>query len=128
VDVSSSRNGDAFSSPVLLESPMKRLSVLAAAAVLFAFAAPSAMADGVINLRKPEPDAFGNEPSTAITPRATLRINLMSHAELIARPEIGSLHAQKVIAGRPYVGQDDFRTRSGLPQENYDRIKDVLDF
>jgi DNA uptake protein ComE-like DNA-binding protein len=107
---------------------MKRLPVLAIAAMVIAAVAPPVVADGVINLRKPEPDAFGNEPSTAITPKSTLRINLMTHAELMARPEIGSLHAQRVMAGRPYVGQDDFRTRSGLPLENYERIKDVLDF
>lgn len=90
--------------------------------------ATAAAADGEINIRKPEPDAFGNEPSTSITPKPAVKINTMSERELIEHREIGSLHAKRVMANRPYVGIDDFKARSGLPPETVDRLKDTLDF
>jgi DNA uptake protein ComE-like DNA-binding protein len=88
----------------------------------------TAAADGQINIRKPEPDAFGNEPSTGITPQPVVKINTMSERELIEHRDIGSLHAKEVMANRPYVGIDDFKARSGLPPETVDRLKDTLDF
>jgi DNA uptake protein ComE-like DNA-binding protein len=104
---------------------MRRFSVILAA---LAAGMLAAAADGVINLKKPEPDAFGNEPSTTVTPKPVVRINLMSEKDMTEHREIGPGHAKRVMAGRPYVGQDDFKTRSGLPETNYDKIKDVLDF
>lgn len=81
-----------------------------------------------INLAKPPQSSYGNEPSPTVTHKPVIMINKASEADLLQVENIGPLHAKKVIAGRPYDGPEDFKKRSGLPGENFDKVKDQLDF
>ncbi len=96
--------------------------------IAFLSGAAPAAAQGTIDLRKPEPDSFGNEPAATVTPKAVVPINTMSEKDMLEHREIGALHAKRLMANRPYVNMMDFRARSGLPPENVERIKDMLDF
>ena len=89
--------------------------------------ATSAMAEE-INLAKPPQSSHGNEPAATVTVKPVIMINKASEAELLQQPNIGSLYAKKVISNRPYDGPEDFKARSGLPGENFDKVKDLLDF
>jgi DNA uptake protein ComE-like DNA-binding protein len=80
------------------------------------------------NLAKPPQEAYGNEPSPTVSTKPVIMINKATEAELIQHQDIGSLYAQKIIAGRPYDGPEDFKKRSGLPGEKFDKVKDLLDF
>jgi len=86
-----------------------------------------AQAEGV-NLAKPPQESYGNEPAPNVTAKPVIMINRASEADLLKDENIGSLHAKQVIAGRPYDGPEDFRKRSGLPPEKFDKVKDLLDF
>ncbi len=81
-----------------------------------------------VNLAKPPQEAHGNEPSATVTTKPVIMINKATEAELIQHENIGSLYAKRVIANRPYDGPEDFRKRSGLPSESFDKVKDLLDF
>ncbi len=63
-----------------------------------------------------------------VTTKPVIMINKATEAELIQHENIGSLYAKRVIANRPYDGPEDFRKRSGLPSESFDKVKDLLDF
>ncbi len=81
-----------------------------------------------VNLAKPPQEAHGNEPAPTVTTKPVIMINKATEAELMQHENIGSLHAKRVIAGRPYDGPEDFKRRSGLPGANFDKVKDLLDF
>lgn len=96
--------------------------------VFAALAFATVASAGEINLAKPPQDAHGNEPASTVTPKPVILINKASEADLIRLEDIGPLHARQVIANRPYDGPEDFRRRSGLPAERFDKVKDLLDF
>ncbi len=81
-----------------------------------------------VNLAKPPQESYGNEPSPTVSTKPVIMINKASEAELIQNQDIGSLYARRVIANRPYDGPEDFKKRSGLPGEKFDKVKDLLDF
>ncbi len=81
-----------------------------------------------VNLAKPPQESYGNEPSPTVTTKPVIMINKATEAELIQHENIGSLYAKKVISRRPYDGPEDFKKRSGLPGEKFDKVKDLLDF
>jgi DNA uptake protein ComE-like DNA-binding protein len=96
------------------------------ASVVIAFAAPARAEE--VNLAKPPQEAYGNEPSPNVTTRPIIMINKATEAELLQRQEIGPRYAKQVVSNRPYDGPEDFKRRSGLPPETFDKVKDLLDF
>jgi DNA uptake protein ComE-like DNA-binding protein len=101
---------------------------LPAIVIILSIAGSFAAVSEPINLRDPPQDSFGNEPAGAITPEPTVLINKMTEQEMLQHKSIGSQYARQVMANRPYDGIEDFKTRSGLPSPNLDKLKPVLDF
>lgn len=57
-----------------------------------------------------------------------MNVNEATSEELDTLPGIGSVYAQKIIAGRPYAGVEDFKEKSQLSDAVYEKIKDLIIF
>lgn len=55
-----------------------------------------------------------------------LDINSASKDELMKLKGIGTVYADKIIAGRPHKGKDDLVHKKIIPQATYDGIKDLI--
>jgi competence protein ComEA len=55
-----------------------------------------------------------------------LDINTASKKELIALPGIGEVRAEAIIKGRPYRGKNELAEKNIIPQEVYDKVKDMI--
>ena len=64
--------------------------------------------------------AFGQQAA------GPLDINAASAAQLRALPGMGTIYAQRVIAGRPYTAKNQLATRGVLPQQEYQRIAGLI--
>lgn len=65
-----------------------------------------------------EPDSKGDK----------INVNEATSEELDTLPGVGSVYAQKIIAGRPYAGVEDFKEKSQLSDAVYEKIKDLIIF
>ena len=53
-------------------------------------------------------------------------INSATEAELAAVPQIGSVRAKAIIAGRPYRGKDELVSNKIISQGVYEKIRDRI--
>ncbi len=81
-----------------------------------------------VNLRSRHRNPMATSRRPLSRRKPVIMINKATEAELIQHENIGSLYAKKVISRRPYDGPEDFKKRSGLPGEKFDKVKDLLDF
>ncbi len=56
----------------------------------------------------------------------TININSVSLSELDTLPGVGTVTANKIIAGRPYQTIEELKTRKIIGQSLYNKIKDQL--
>jgi DNA uptake protein ComE-like DNA-binding protein len=57
---------------------------------------------------------------------ALVNINTATQEQLEAIPEIGKENCHHIIYGRPYKTTDELLTRSIIPKDTYDKVKDRL--
>jgi DNA uptake protein ComE-like DNA-binding protein len=55
-----------------------------------------------------------------------LDLNSASAAELAALPGVGTTRSKIIVDGRPYRGKDELVQRKILPQDVFDRVKDLV--
>lgn len=64
-------------------------------------------------------------PETERRPTATLiDINSATLADLRSLPGVGTVTAEKIVAGRPYASIDDLKARKIVSVKTYDKIRD----
>src|ERR1700754_2464440 len=64
--------------------------------------------------------------ATAQTSADKLDINSATKDQLQALPGIGDAYSQKIIDGRPYHAKNQLVQKKIIPQETYDKIKDLI--
>jgi DNA uptake protein ComE-like DNA-binding protein len=76
---------------------------------------------------KPEP-AVANSVKPAVPgfQAAFVDINTATQDQLESLPGIGREHCHHIMMARPYASKDELVTRNVIPQENYDKIKDMI--
>jgi competence protein ComEA len=57
-----------------------------------------------------------------------INVNEATLDELDTLPGIGAVYAEKIIAGRPYSGVEDFKEKSQVTNSVYEKIKDLISF
>lgn len=66
-------------------------------------------------------------PETERRPIAPLiDINSATLADLRSLPGVGTVTAQKIVAGRPYASIDDLKARKIVSVKTYDKIRDLV--
>jgi DNA uptake protein ComE-like DNA-binding protein len=55
-----------------------------------------------------------------------LDLNSASAAELAALPGVGAARAKAIVDSRPYHGEEELVERKILPQDVYERVKDLV--
>ena len=86
-----------------------------------AITAGSALAD-----TKPADKPAEKAPAKVEKKVAAVNINTATQQELEAVPGIGKDHCHHIIFGRPYESTEELVTRSILPKETYEKVKDRL--
>jgi DNA uptake protein ComE-like DNA-binding protein len=94
---------------------------------LVIFAAPACAQSGVPTSTN---GPFSSDVNTAggqtPTKAHPLDLNSTSAAELSALPGIGAARAKAIVDGRPYRDKDELVRRMILPQDIYNRVKDLM--
>lgn len=114
----------------------KRVALVFAAA-LFASAAMR-VASGPSSVWAMAQTAAGSANGQAVPPKPQsvaekiaasqqlLDINTATAEQLQALPGMGAEYAKRVIAGRPYTAKNQLATRGILPQDEYERIRELI--
>jgi competence protein ComEA len=73
-----------------------------------------------------QPIAQPEKPGVPMVKASFVDINTATQDQLESLPGIGREHCHHIMMARPYTEKGELVTRSVIPQENYDRIKDLI--
>jgi competence protein ComEA len=64
--------------------------------------------------------------AAAVPHPALIDINSATKAELEKLPGVGAAYSEKIIKGRPYAKKDQLVSKNVVPQDTYDKIKNLI--
>ena len=74
----------------------------------------------------PGPAKAAASAKAVVAKQTLIDLHTATKAELAALPGIGDAYADKIIAGRPYKGKNQLKSKKVIPVATYDGIQDRI--